>query len=120
MDKEALDAATDTLIRRLLDARNAEGHWEGHLASSALSTATAVIALCLADRKIHGSLIEGGVQWLAAHQNSDGGWGDTVLSISNISTTALAWAAFAVAAPGLHPEAEARPEDWLTRCAGSL
>jgi len=32
-------------VRRLLDARNAAGHWEGRLASSALSTATAVVAL---------------------------------------------------------------------------
>jgi squalene-hopene/tetraprenyl-beta-curcumene cyclase len=43
-----------------------------------------------------------------------------VLSVSNISTTALAWAAFAVAAPGLHPSVEARAGAWLARCAGSL
>ena len=55
-----------------------------------------------------------------AHQNADGGWGDTVLSLSNISTTSLAWAALAIAAPGLHPETEARAEFWIVGYAGSL
>ena len=32
-------------------------------------------------------------QWLAEHQNADGGWGDTVKSFSNISTTMLCRAA---------------------------
>jgi squalene-hopene/tetraprenyl-beta-curcumene cyclase len=72
---------------------------------SALSTATAVMALvvvrrgdrtardlgCDADSD---SLIARGLEWLVAHQNDDGGWGDTVKSISNISTTMLAHAVF--------------------------
>jgi squalene-hopene/tetraprenyl-beta-curcumene cyclase len=49
------------------------------------------------------NLIAEGLEWLAAHQNSDGGWGDTVLSFSNISTSALCWAAF-----GVVPGADAR------------
>lgn len=40
------------------------------------------------------SLVSRGLTWLAEHQNKDGGWGDTVLSISNISTTMLANAVF--------------------------
>src|SRR5690606_35083110 len=40
------------------------------------------------------ALVEGGLNWLASHQNNDGGWGDTVLSVSNISTTMLAHAVF--------------------------
>ena len=40
------------------------------------------------------SLIRGGLNWLAEHQNEDGGWGDTVKSISNISTTMLTHAVF--------------------------
>src|SRR5262245_41880739 len=39
-------------------------------------------------------LIEGGVAWIAAHQNNDGGWGDTACSLSNISTTMLCHAVF--------------------------
>ncbi|MCA9268932.1 MAG: squalene--hopene cyclase, partial [Planctomycetales bacterium] len=39
-------------------------------------------------------LIVGGINWLANHQNPDGGWGDTDKSHSNIATTMLAVAAF--------------------------
>ncbi len=120
MTAEALEIATGNLVRRLLEARNGSGYWEGRLASSALSTATAVVALSLADRKKFDNLIQSGVEWLAAHQNSDGGWGDTVLSVSNISTTSLAWAAFAIAAPDRYAAVEARAEAWLVLAAGSL
>ena len=97
MPEDSLELTTANLVRRLLDSRNASGYWEGKLASSALATATAIVALALTDRQRFDALISAGIGWLAAHRNSDGGWGDTVLSISNISTTALAWAAFAVA-----------------------
>src|SRR5882724_6552277 len=113
MTAEALEIATGNLVRRLLDARNASGHWEGRLASSALSTATAIVALHLTDAREFDSMVAAGIGWLAANRNPDGGWGDTVLSVSNISTTALVWAAFAVAAPGRHPEVEAGAEAWL-------
>ena len=115
-----MELTAANLVRRLLEARNASGHWEGKLASSALSTATAIVALHLTDRSEFDSMVAAGIGWLAAHRNSDGGWGDTVLSISNISTTALVWAAFAVAAPGRHPQVEADAEAWLVRAAGSL
>jgi squalene-hopene/tetraprenyl-beta-curcumene cyclase len=120
MTEDSLALTTGALVKRLLDARNAEGHWEGRLSSSALSTATAIIALSLMDCRRFENLISAGADWLAAHRNPDGGWGDTVLSISNISTTALAWAAFAAAAPGLHSPIEAGAEAWLVRHAGSI
>src|ERR1700752_4854836 len=69
------------------------GYWRGELASSSLSTATAVCALLRVARRRHDDLIAGGIRWLLAHQNDDGGWGDTVLSFSNISTTMLCRAA---------------------------
>ena len=119
MTGDSVALTTSVLCRRLLDARNSDGHWEGRLASSALSTATAIVALTLTDSQRFERLIAAGANWLAAHRNPDGGWGDTVLSVSNISTTAVAWAAFAVAAPGRHPAIEADAEAWLVRHAGS-
>lgn len=103
----------------LLDARNAAGHWEGELSSSALSTATALFALWMVDRDRHRAAIQGGVRWLLRHQNADGGWGDTVLSLSNISTTALCWAALSVAGEEAR-ESVGRVEAWLRSQAGSL
>lgn len=104
----------DTLTERLLAERR-DGHWVGELSSSALSTATACIALTLAG---DGTLPAPGLRWLERTQNADGGWGDTVLSISNISTTALCWSAFAIARSD-SPSA-ARAEAWLRATAGSL
>jgi squalene-hopene/tetraprenyl-beta-curcumene cyclase len=94
----------------LLDARNADGHWVGELSSSALSTATAISALSLVrshapsanDGDLPGhdtldELIDRGVDYLLSQQNSDGGWGDTSLSYSNIATTMLASSALQLA-----------------------
>ena len=109
VNRDRLDRAGDVAVQYLLAQRNAAGHWVGELSTSALSTATAVMALHqvaqrAADvslscdraqpRQAHvcrslQSLIEGGAAWLLAHQNPDGGWGDTDKSFSNISTTML-------------------------------
>src|SRR5439155_19990624 len=114
----------------LLDARTPDRHWEGELSSSALSTATAIFALSLFHRsspstpgdrqsEVLQRLIARGTAWLVVHQNADGGWGDTTLSFSNISTTALCWAALTVTGDEVRP-AVAAAESWLTRAAGSL
>src|SRR6476620_9587666 len=97
---DRLEAAYQTALTTLLAERTPDGHWVGELSSSALSTATAVSALALVrDRlgtqySVLSTLIAGGLRWLADHQNTDGGWGDTVKSLSNISTTMLCRAAF--------------------------
>lgn len=121
------DAATrDThrrLVERLLAARTPHGWWEGWLASSALSTATAVTALATSKQSSDDvELVRRGLCWLVGHQNDDGGWGDTTLSVSNTSTTALCWAALAFAPADLPDAAAAigRVEAWLTRAAGGL
>src|SRR5262249_53247557 len=102
----------DRLVERLLAERTPGGHWTGELASSALSTATASIALHVAS---DWRLAAQGLDGLEKTQHPDGGWGDTVLSISNISTTALGWAAFTIAG-----RPNPRAEEWLRRNTGSL
>src|SRR3712207_4289599 len=99
MDPDRLRAAYRTARDALLAERTPDGHWVGELSSSALSTATAVMALAVVGRTAggdpkHDALIDAGLRWLAAHQNADGGWGDTVKSVSNVSTTMLCRAAF--------------------------
>jgi squalene-hopene/tetraprenyl-beta-curcumene cyclase len=99
---------------QLLAQRNAVGHWEGELSSSALSTATASFALSLVGG--HDQLVARGLKWLAENQNEDGGWGDTVLSNSNISTTVLCWSALGER-ESLKPTRD-RAEAWLAAQAG--
>ncbi len=94
LDRARIRHAFGLALEALLAERAPDGHWPGRLASSALSTATAVSALALMGDPDDGERIERGLDWLAAHQNSDGGWGDTEDSPSNLSTTMLARAAF--------------------------
>jgi squalene-hopene/tetraprenyl-beta-curcumene cyclase len=115
--REELDRTLDNLLARLLDRRTGGGWWEGYLSSSALSTATAVSALALAT----GDDVDPGLRWLCANQNADGGWGDTVLSRSNISTTILCWCAFGIArANHRYGPSVKRAEDWLRSQAGGI
>lgn len=121
-----LHAALIKARTELLNARTPDGHWVGDLSSSALSTATAVCALTIAERhslKANSQfsvLAHRGLEWLAQNQNEDGGWGDTTLSLSNISTTALCWAAFGAVSNESEKFAKAvvRAENWLTKKAG--
>lgn len=103
----------------LLDARDPGGTWTGFLSSSALSTATAVAALAqvarvrplLAARL--DPLVARGCDWLDANANPDHGFGDTVDSPSNPSTTTLAWMGLTAAGRGdTHAARGARA--WLT------
>ena len=120
---------TDTAFHRrvrqaLLDRRHQSGHWEGHLSSSALSTATAVTAFAVAHKAgVAGASAERhcvrGIDWLLATQNEDGGWGDTRDSPSNISTTALVWAALRFSHSEQIAPAARRASEWLSRKAGS-
>ncbi|VTT96768.1 Probable squalene-hopene cyclase OS=Planctomyces maris DSM 8797 GN=PM8797T_19949 PE=4 SV=1: Prenyltrans_1: Prenyltrans_2 [Gemmataceae bacterium] len=93
LSPERLHSAYTTARDALLAERVPAGHWVGELSTSALSTATAVMALHLVNPFTHRELIDAGMKWLADHQNEDGGWGDTTKSLSNISTTMLVRAA---------------------------
>lgn len=110
----------------LLAERTPGGFWVGELSTSALSTATAVFALSLyrqanpeAGAKYE-PMIRGGLRWLADNQNADGGWGDTVKSFSNLSTTCLCWGALAIPEAAGFAEIVERAEAWIRQEAGTL
>ena len=121
MDKNSLDNTLAALTDRLLQARVSKDHWRGRLSSSALSTAAAVFALSTVDKTKYESLISKGLNWLIDNQNGDGGWGDTILSVSNISTTMLCFSALALAERSHRSEqAVAKAESWLADFVGGL
>jgi squalene-hopene/tetraprenyl-beta-curcumene cyclase len=121
----ALEQARDDLMRERVS-----GHWVGELSTSALSTATAVSALAVVERALSNrsngqpvstgdsstrrAILERGVRWLLAHQNEDGGWGDTDRSYSNVATTLLAQAAIHLAGRATNEvEALSRAQNYL-------
>ncbi|MEM6688830.1 MAG: prenyltransferase/squalene oxidase repeat-containing protein [Planctomycetota bacterium] len=87
----------------LLSQRTDRGHWRGELSSSALSTATAISAICQcvkfgkAEVDPWWPYVNSGIQYLASQQNSDGGFGDTNRSRSNIATSYLVLSASTLA-----------------------
>ncbi len=116
------------LVRRF----QPRGHWRGGLSSSALSTAVACFAITLVSEQRgqwpedSRALARRGLDWLAAHANADGGWGDTVRSVSNLPTTVLAWAALRAArdsevgaVTGLALAIDGA-ESWIVRRTGDL
>jgi squalene-hopene/tetraprenyl-beta-curcumene cyclase len=123
-EPQRLEAAYRTAYAALLAERTPEGHWVGELSASALSTATAVSSLALVQKHVpphdqYAAPISAGLAWLAQHQNADGGWGDTVNSLSNISTSMLCRAAFHLTgAATQHAGSLARVEHWLAERYG--
>src|SRR5262249_61151856 len=66
------------------------------------------------------TLMGGGLDWLAARQTPDGGWGDTVKTVSNISPTLLCRSAFHLAgAAGRYPEPLRKSDAWLAERYGT-
>lgn len=117
-----LDQAIERAEAHLLGLRSEEGVWRGYLSGSALATATAVVALRGVDVVMHGERIAAGVRWLVANQNADGGWGDTTISGSNLSTTLLCWSTLRACGGGEWgaTEAVAKVETWVRERVGSL
>ncbi len=131
IDFTTVERTHESATAALLDARGPSAHWEGELSSSALSTATAACALSLLHRanpraslQPEGDLsrfIDKGLDWIAEHQNADGGWGDTIDSPTNISTTTLCWAALGIEPSGAHrQESLDRATAWLLKDCGEL
>ena len=118
---QSVAAAARRTRESLLQRMAPDGRWEGCLSSSALATAVAVAALALVDGPAHTDFVRRGLTWLAQHQASDGGWGDTPCSPSNLSTTLLCWAAFNHA-PDLAPYRATldRADHWLQQRLGRL
>jgi len=116
-DPDRIRTAYEKVCRVLLEHKTSDGHWVGRLSGSALSTATAVSAFSVFCNSLRGfkdpehhltddefqklkMLIPQSVDWLIAHQNPDGGWGDTDKSLSNVSTSLLAKSALLLAGTG--------------------
>ena len=130
-DRVAFHETLNNSSRKLLSSRVQKGgYWEGELSSSPLATATAVLSLFLFVREGKGridarliqnckQLISKGVTWLVDAQNSDGGFGDTVQSPSNLSTTTLVWAALTTSNQS-PSKTVSDSEAWLINTAGSL
>lgn len=137
--------AWQTASESLLAERNAQGYWEGELSSSALSTATAVSALSIAEQHAASlrcagrdeaenasadawdssyqidlsELICKSLRWLAEQQNEDGGWGDTDRSESNLATTLLVLSAFRLTGvPAQFADLEPRAEQYVRKQGG--
>lgn len=104
VSQSAVVAAWHKARQNLLAEQVRNSHWVGQLSTSALSTATAISAWSLVRRAQadiyarHRAEIDQSIrqacQWLIEHQNTDGGFGDTDLSHSNIATTLLVLAAW--------------------------
>jgi squalene-hopene/tetraprenyl-beta-curcumene cyclase len=134
VDPDRLLAAYETARCDLLAESTADGHWIGRVSSSPLSTATAISALAIVDRHAPtaggrivdeqrecalSELIIGSLRWLAKHQNSDGGWGDTDRSPSNIAATMVVRAAFALTCtPAGHPGLLERTDAYIESQGG--
>ena len=102
------------LDEHIISLRNEEGYWDGKLSSSALSTAIAVFALWEYDSDKYKFHIEQGLNWLVKNANIDGGWGDTIRSKSNLSTTLLTWACLSIVKDDLrYEECLYHAENWL-------
>jgi len=115
--RQAQAAAVDVLLSR----RVAEGYWQGRLSSSALSTAVAAFALGRAGGPVCEPLVTRALDWLAVNRNDDGGWGDTTVSHSNLSTTVLCWCALSSDQAGEpHRAAANEAQDYIARACGSL
>ncbi len=93
MEKEILESQFHTLCSQLIKEQNNEGFWCGMLSSSALSTAIAIVALKSYGNREDDEQIQLGYNWLCSQINTDGGFGDTPQSESNVSTSLLCYAA---------------------------
>jgi len=103
MELKSIENQYNNLVGLLKSERNDAGFWSGKLSSSALGTAVAIVALKINNNKSDNRLITNGLYWLLDHINTDGGFGDTPESISNVSTSLLCYAAISFCREGIEP-----------------
>ncbi|NOU18107.1 MAG: squalene--hopene cyclase [Bacteroidales bacterium] len=93
MEKHQLENQYKILLNKLIEEQNSRGFWTGQLSSSALGVSVAIVAIKLKGLPNHEERVFKGLQWLFRNVNTDGGYGDTPESESNVSTSFLCYAA---------------------------
>ena len=106
MTREEIDIMMADVEQRLKALRKPGQMWRGHLSSSAISTSVSIFALHKIDAERFRQQIEQGLEWLTNTMQSDGSWGDSVESPSNMTATLLSYTS--LYALGAAPEATKR------------
>ena len=91
MNSSQLKEMQTDAMERLMQRRSEDGMWRGSLSSSAISTAVSVFALWRMDAGKYAVQIDAGVRWLQQTMKTDGSWGDSVESPSNMTATLLTY-----------------------------
>jgi len=112
--------AYERIRAALLAEIREHGCVRGELSSSALSTAVAAFALQLGQAADREARTRRAVAWLVANVNADGGWGDTVRSPSNLSTTLLVRSALGGLGVAASQPVLAGADAWIEKVAGSM
>ncbi|MET9023557.1 squalene--hopene cyclase [Actinopolymorpha sp. NPDC004070] len=104
------DPEVQRAVRWLLDAQERDGSWFGRWgANHVYGTGAVLPALVAAGLSPHHRAVVRGANWLTAHQNADGGWGEDLRSYADPSwvgkgtstASQTAWALLALEAAGL-------------------
>ena len=91
MRREDIDIMIADVQARLKASRKPGQMWRGNLSSSAISTSVSIFALHKIDAVRYNDHIERGKEWLLHTMQSDGSWGDSVESPSNMTATLLTY-----------------------------
>ena len=91
MRREDIDIMIADVQARLKASRKPGQMWRGNLSSSAISTSVSIFALHKIDAERYNDHIERGKEWLLHTMQSDGSWGDSVESPSNMTATLLTY-----------------------------
>jgi len=117
-DREVVNAGR----RWLLDAQEADGSWFGRWgANHVYGTGAALPALVAMGAHQYDRPVRRAVDWLVAHQNADGGWGEDLRSYRDLhwrgrgdsTASQTAWALLALLAAGETGEPTDRGAAWL-------